>query len=61
MITGSPAAGGQHSFQMPPEQHVFFKQVDIYRQSGFTFFTNYPSVIAFCRISATALFSIHSG
>jgi integrating conjugative element protein (TIGR03756 family) len=29
LIAGVPAAGGQHSFQQPLEQHVFFKEVDI--------------------------------
>lgn len=29
LIAGVPAAGGQHSFHQPMEQHVFFKEVDI--------------------------------
>ncbi len=29
LIADVPAAGGQHSFQTPLEQHVFFKQVDV--------------------------------
>lgn len=29
LITGVPAGGGQHSFQNPFEQHVFFKEVDV--------------------------------
>lgn len=44
-IAQAPAGGGQHSFQTPLEQHVFFKQIDILGNPGLTTLPSTPALL----------------
>ena len=60
-IAGVPAAGGQHSFHHPMEQHVFFKEVDILGNPAITGIANDTGLIVIRSRAFATVFSIHAG